>query len=939
MVSVQGVTLREEVTPNHYLAINSGTIASPSGYELLEEIGRGGMGVVFRARDIQLERDVAIKVLLQQSETIPEDSLRFFREKQITAQLQHPGIPPVHQIGTSEDGQPYLVMKLVQGCTLEDLCQTPAKINKWQLFDGICNTLAYAHMHGVIHRDLKPQNIMIGQFGEVQVMDWGMAKRLDTEAEQLSHESLVDFDSSVTNRGVMVGTLGYMPPEQAEGNHAEIGPWSDVFGLGGILLFLLTGRPPYIAATLPELREKVKSADLEDAYHALIDHSIEPDLAILAMRCLSRSRLDRPQNASEVVLELDRLELLRETRLREMELAKVAASTHEAERHKRHILRIRYCGLLAIVLVMGLVLTTSLMFRARRAEEHAATERDVALQKEQIAANTKEFLQSILRQTSAEGQASKKRVANPDLTLKEALDFAAHQLGTQNLQSPLTEADLRTTIGIAYSQLKQHPQALEQLERALELRKHHLGGTHSDTAETITHLCALYSSMGRFSDSEKFGRESLEILQAKFGPEHLKTLKTRILLASALSGLGNYDSAEREYLETLKVLVARHGETHVDTLSAKIHLGLLYFNTKQYSAAEPLFAEVITAREASLGRDHPHTLVALSNMAGLKQVLQKPQEAEELLREVLSRREKSLGRNHPDTISSISNLGGLMMSLGKWQEAREMNERAYQARLNVLEPDHPDTAQSIFNLGDVAHQTKDYRKALDYFSESFKRREKVLGAEHPDTLVSAKKIAHTARKLGDWNIAEQYYGCIAEVVEKQHFKSQTAMVSMNNYAGCLEASGKYREAIVVRKKWLTELRSRPTTPPSDLILSLMNLGRDELLARDAKNAIPYFKEAEALALSAELPSWQLAQIRFKLGEAALQLGNIEEARDHLVPNHQILIDQVEKLPNGLRNESTLVMIRYYETIKDQATAQKLRDSLRLKAVPIQPQPR
>ncbi|MGL6076299.1 MAG: tetratricopeptide repeat protein [Fimbriiglobus sp.] len=923
-------------------------IASPSGYQFIEEIGRGGMGAVFRARDLRLDRDVAIKVLLQKPTTNPEDSFRFFREEQITAQLQHPGIPPVHAIGTSEDGRPYLVMKLVQGRTLEDLCKLPGKINRWQLFDGICHTMAYAHTHGVIHRDLKPQNIMIGRFGEVQVMDWGIAKRVDGQVSHAEHPSTVDSERDVnTTWGTMVGTLAYMPPEQAECHHGEVGPWSDVFGLGGILLFMLTGRAPYVATTIPELRAKVKAADLQDAYNALIDHTTDPDLAILAMRCLSRSPSDRPQNASEVILELERLEFARESQLRDMELAKVATMTREVERHKHHRLLVRFSAILALVLIIGLILTTSLMVRARQAEGQAAAERDVAIQreqteiasrhdasqKEQIATKTKEFLQSILRQTSAEGQACKKRVANPNLTLKEALDFAALELETRDLQSPLTEADLRTTIGIAYSQLKQHPQALKQLQKALELRQVHLGPTHSETADTVVHLCSLYWSMGRYADSEKYARDALGIQRTTWGDEHLKTLRTRLRLASALCGQGQYEAAESEYRDVLKLLVERHGETHADTLTAKSNLGLLYFNTKRYDLAEPLYASVIAGREDSLGQDHPYTLMALNNMAGLKQFLQKPKQAEALLRDVLARREKSLGQDHPDTITSVSNLGGLMMSLGQLAEAQVMHERVYEARLRVLGPDHPDTVLSINNLGGIAYETKDYKKALKLFTDSLICREKLMGAEHPETLASVKNVANSARKLGDWDQAEKLFRRIAEVVEKQGFKAPNAGPSMTNYAECLETRGKYQEAVGVRQKWLTELKSRPKTDPASLISELVNLGKDELKLRNSKRAIVQLKEAENLALSSKSPAWQLAEIRFKLGEACLQLGDVKEAGTLLVPNHQILIQHATKLPTRTQQDAKLVMIRYYETIQDRVTAQKLRASLPTELAP------
>ncbi|MGH7137274.1 MAG: serine/threonine-protein kinase, partial [Pirellulales bacterium] len=206
----------------------------PPGYELLDEIGHGGMGVVYRARDAALDRDVAVKLL---SERYPADSpaaQRFLSEARITGQLQHPGIPAVHQVGTLADGRPFLAMKLIKGSTLEAILKErsdPAAEHGRLLaiFEAICQAVGYAHAHRVIHRDLKPANVMVGAFGEVQVMDWGLAKVLGEETpateEALAAEltrawtqvSPTPEAGSYTQAGSLVGTPAFIPPEQAGG--------------------------------------------------------------------------------------------------------------------------------------------------------------------------------------------------------------------------------------------------------------------------------------------------------------------------------------------------------------------------------------------------------------------------------------------------------------------------------------------------------------------------------------------------------------------------------------------------------------------------------------------------------------------------------------------------------------------------------------------------
>jgi eukaryotic-like serine/threonine-protein kinase len=210
-------------------------------YRILEEIGRGGMATVYRAEDRTLHRQVALKVLSAAQETAGL-SERMEREAVILARLEHPGIVPIHDSGKMPDGRLYYAMKMVNGQRLDEFCSTPRPLaERLRVFQRICEPVEFAHACGIIHRDLKPQNIMVGEFGEVLVLDWGVAKIL-----RHAEAAAADAGPSIeTAHGTVIGTTGYMAPEQGAGVSGEADPRSDVYSLGRVLNFLIAEtRPP-----------------------------------------------------------------------------------------------------------------------------------------------------------------------------------------------------------------------------------------------------------------------------------------------------------------------------------------------------------------------------------------------------------------------------------------------------------------------------------------------------------------------------------------------------------------------------------------------------------------------------------------------------------------------------------------------------------------------
>ncbi len=318
-------------------------------YEILGEIARGGMGVVYRAHDPAVNRDVAVKVLQERFRNHPVATSRFVEEGQITGQLQHPGIPAVHEIGTLPDGSPFLDMKLVKGTTLADQLAEPSpdRGRLVAVFLQVAQAVGYAHSKGVIHRDLKPANVMVGQFGEVQVMDWGLAKVLSNTAPPsgspaagVPQHSIIETGRSSdpgaeTQAGSVLGTPAYMPPEQAAGEVDLVDERADVFGLGAVLCTILTGEPPFRDKTAEAVRLRAVRGQVEDAYARLDVSGADPELVALCKQCLAPDRDSRPRNAGEVAGAVSTHLAAVEDRLRRAERERAAAEVRAAEQRKR----------------------------------------------------------------------------------------------------------------------------------------------------------------------------------------------------------------------------------------------------------------------------------------------------------------------------------------------------------------------------------------------------------------------------------------------------------------------------------------------------------------------------------------------------------------------------------------------------------------------------
>lgn len=295
-----------------FFVIESGPpefVEATSRYQIKHELGRGGMGVVYRARDLDLNRDVAVKILLGEFGDSCLAANQFVNEAKVMGMLQHPGIAHIYENGLTDVGRPFHAMKLIEGKTLgkllEDRGET-AQLNAQLLnvFSVVCQAMAYTHSQGVIHLDLKPANIMVGAFGEVHVMDWGLARLVNSFELQLSksHFEIENDRPNNSRKKGIHGTLQYMAPEQARGE--DVDTRTDVFCLGAILCEILTGLPPYNGDDRQQVLRQARNAELQPARNRLDQCAYEQALVRLAKRCLHANPANRPLDATELANEM-----------------------------------------------------------------------------------------------------------------------------------------------------------------------------------------------------------------------------------------------------------------------------------------------------------------------------------------------------------------------------------------------------------------------------------------------------------------------------------------------------------------------------------------------------------------------------------------------------------------------------------------------------------
>jgi serine/threonine protein kinase len=623
--------------------------SNPPGYELREEIGRGGMGAVYRAVDVALGRDVAVKLLSDRFAPDSPFAQRFLSEARITGQLQHPGIPAVHQVGALPNGRPFLAMKLIKGNTLDAILKGRADPSAERgrllgVFEAVCQAVGYAHAHRVIHRDIKPSNVMVGAFGEVQVMDWGLAKVLGAsepaapapgEPKSASADATAVEETQLwaevgstpeagshTQAGSLVGTAAFVPPEQAVGDTTKVNERSDVFGLGALLAVILTGKPPYLGETSEALRVQAARGQLDECFARLDASGAEPELIALCKRCLALEPGDRPRDAGEVAQAVAGLRAAAEERAKSAERERLAAEVQAAEQLKRRKTFQRAAAAVVVVLLLGVAGTTIGLIKAdserriaKQAQKDEFTQRQAAVTAQGLAeteakratreaataAQVSDFLvglfeprdRVIFGAVSLGFQKSQEGLRARDLLARGVERLNAAELKEQ----PLVRARLLHEIGTIYIGLGDTEAAAPLCDEALKLRRAVLEPAHPDLVRSLYNVALLRYLAGDWSCVDLY-REVVEILKKQPDPESLELAEAESGLAVCVSFYDRKQAIEL-YTHALKIRRARLGDSDMQTLSTILPLAHAHLDERNIVRGLALVGELFQGLEKS----------------------------------------------------------------------------------------------------------------------------------------------------------------------------------------------------------------------------------------------------------------------------------------------------------------------------------------------------
>ena len=704
-----------EIHPNHHPLI--GKQIGP--YLIEEEIGIGGMGIVFSGNrvDGEFEQKVAVKIIKQ---GLSSDYLlkRFQNERQTLANLQHPNIAKLFDGGKTSEELPYLIMEFIDGIPITEYCNKNnlSVNNRLKLFVTVCKAVQYAHQNLVIHRDIKPGNILVNKDGVPKLLDFGVAKLL-------SDENLGNDSEALTRPGMWHLTPEYASPEQINGTNITTA--SDIYSLGVLLYKLLTGSEPFkISNNSPSAISKIITEDKVTRPSEILLRNtkvnteykvgeniipnpvmnykqIKGDLDNIVLKAMHKEPAQRYSSVQEfsddITRYLEDLPVIAGADSLTYRLAKFV------KRHKAGVTLFILFNVIVLASISAIIYQGAI----------AAEERDKAKIENQKYEKVNEFLTKILSSVDPSE-------IGRDVKVYDILEKAAEDVETELIDQPEVEASIKSTLGNTYVNLGEYDKGKPFLIEAYETNKTIYGERSKETAASIHDLALYYDWIGEYHIADSLYGKSISIFK------EVLTEPTKIY-ADALNNyaivkmnFGDNDQAQKLYLEAIEISKIVEGEKNRNVAVMMNNLAISYMDIGKLDEAEEYYRKSLKIILELLGKDRPEVGSAYNNLASIFIEKKQFDSAEVYLQKSYQLKYKLKGENHPDVGLALNNLGVLEIHRKNFDEAEKYFLQGLEQYLKTYSQDHPLVGLSNYWLGRVYFNKDQYNLSENHYRKSLK---------------------------------------------------------------------------------------------------------------------------------------------------------------------------------------------------------------------------
>jgi eukaryotic-like serine/threonine-protein kinase len=738
-------------------------------YRVLGVLGEGGMGVVFLAEREDLGSRVAIK-MLRDALLSPKRRERFLVEQRTLAKLSHPSIARLYDADALPDGTPYFVMELVEGRTLVEHCDAAGAgvRERLRLFRDVCVAVRHAHGQAIIHRDLKPSNILVTPEGNLRLLDFGIARQIDS----------VDLANDPTRTAFRMFTPAYAAPEQISGG--PLGVHTDVYALGVILYELLTGRLPFDVSRLTpgQAERKILETTPDPPSVHGKDHRSGPgrsdwaDLDVLCMTAMHRDSHRRYASVDGLIRDLDRF----------LTGQPLEARPDSVGYRIGKFVRRNRGPVAALVAVAGVLAGLIGFYTSRLADERTAARAEASK-----AAAVSDYLIGLFEASNPFAG------SEADLDVRTLLARGVERVDALDRQ-PDAQAQMLEVLGRVYTMLSEYGRAEALLTRSLSIRTARAAPA-VELASSLGELGNLRRYMAEYDEAESLLREALALRLEHLPPGHPDLGRAYDDLGVVVSNLGRYDEAEELLRRGLEIRRRAYDGPHVLLAHSLNNLGVTLARLGDYQAAEGYLRESIDVASRVYGPDAPGLAPDLANLGVVLEGLGDMAAAEEALVEALRIQRLHLGDQHAETAFRLSQLGGMLRRAGELDRAEGYLREALDIEAATLDPMHRNTGVTRVHLSGVLRERGDLEAAEPLLAEAIEILAASVGPRHEFTATSRCHLAGLREQRGDLPDSEALYReCLTDLVAALPDDHDVLAGFRSRFGALLTRLGRYEEA-------------------------------------------------------------------------------------------------------------------------------------------------